>query len=109
MTTCSRTQLVRNQLLIREVNERIAEVLHADRDDAMEFLCECSDANCIETIALSYLEYKGIRSNANLFSIVRGHESPAVDRIVQEHEHFTLVEKKERLDLVVRDELGTGS
>src|SRR4051812_16710500 len=37
-----------NQALIREVNERIEKV--ADDAAHPEFLCECADTNCVETI-----------------------------------------------------------
>jgi hypothetical protein len=43
-------QLVRNQLLLREVNERIAEVAHPN--GSSEFLCECGGNECTETLEL---------------------------------------------------------
>ena len=52
-----------NQALMREVNERIERL----GDDAAnpEFLCECSNPDCIETLQLSIAEYESIRSSAN--------------------------------------------
>jgi hypothetical protein len=35
----------------------------APSDDAVGFLCECSDTECVSTTALSFDEYRRIRSN----------------------------------------------
>jgi hypothetical protein len=88
-------------MLLREVNDRIADIVSADGDAPAEFVCECSHDACTETLSLSLLEYKGIRSFANLFVVLRDHEIPQVDRVVEEHEEFNLVEKTQRVDLVV--------
>lgn len=96
-------QLVRTQVLLREVNERVAGVLSAWGDDAPgEFLCECSNDDCGELLTLSLLEYKGIRSSPNLFIVLAGHVTPEVDRVVAAHAGFSLVEKTEHVDFVVR-------
>ena len=94
-------QLVRNQLLLREVNDRIAEVVRAENDELAEFLCECSNDDCGETLPLSLLEYRGIRSSPNLFVILPGHETLEVDRVVAAHGGFSLVEKTHHVDLVL--------
>jgi len=63
-------QLVRSPLLLREVNERIAEIASSSVGDPPEFLCECSRNHCEETIALSLPEYERVRSSSNLFVIL---------------------------------------
>ena len=98
-------QLVRNQMLLREVNERIADIfagtVFVEEDPRTEFLCECTNGDCTETLPLSLLEYKGIRSSPNLFVLLRGHETPEVDRVVEAHATFSLVEKTKHVDLVL--------
>lgn len=94
-------QLVRTQVLLREVNDRVAEIVSAENDAPAEFLCECSNDGCARTLPLSLLEYRGIRSSPNLFVVLSGHEISQVDRVVEEHAHFNLVEKTEHVDLVV--------
>ena len=42
--------------LMAEVNDRIFELSQVHSEDA-EFLCECSDVSCIETITLTLREY----------------------------------------------------
>ena len=93
--------LVRQQMLLRDVNERIATVAASWKGDPPDFLCECSDPDCAETVNLSLREYEVIRSTANLFVIREGHEHPDVDRIVHARDGFTLVEKTKHVDLVL--------
>lgn len=94
-------RLVRNQILFREVNERVREVV--DRaDDALEFLCECSNEDCTATIPLSGAAYEHVRSRANLFVVVEGHERLEVEHVVEERAGFVLVEKLVDADIVVQ-------
>lgn len=67
-------QLVRSQVLLREVNERIAEIASSAAGDLPEFLCECSRDDCTETLALSLAEYERVRLSPNLFVILPGHD-----------------------------------
>jgi hypothetical protein len=101
MVPVSLEQLVRNQVLLREVNERIAEVACSWIGDSPEFLCECSHDDCAEMLALSLPEYERVRSSPNLFMIAPGHESPDVDRVVEATHRSTLVEKTTHVELVL--------
>ena len=47
----SMERLTRNQGIFREVNERLRH-MSDPRTDSTEYLCECSDIDCLETIAL---------------------------------------------------------
>jgi hypothetical protein len=91
--TASLERLARNQVLFREVNERLAEVADAHSTVPTEFCCECSLIDCDQMIELERSEYEGIRSFSNLFVIAPGHETPEVERNVEENGRFTLVEK----------------
>ena len=51
-----RTSRSQHSLLMAEVNDRIFEVGELHSEDG-EFLCECSDESCIETIRLTIREY----------------------------------------------------
>ncbi len=92
--------LVRQQMLLRDVNERIAVVATSWQADPPEFLCECSDPDCAETLSLTLREYEIIRAAPNLFIVQNGHEHPDVDRVVRASDGFTLVEKTMHADLV---------
>jgi hypothetical protein len=80
-----------NQALIREVNERIEKL--ADDAAHPEFLCECADTNCVEMIELSIAEYESIRSSPVRFPVKLGHDYPEFERVVEEREHYVVVEK----------------
>ena len=73
-----------NQALIREVNERIEAI--AARAAPPEFLCECADERCIETIELSIAEYEAIRSSPLRFPVKPGHRYSEFERVVEEHD-----------------------
>jgi len=85
-------QLVRTQILFREVNERVRQTIDAF-DGPNEFLCECGTGECIETVPLTLEEYERIRSHANLFLLAAGHENPDVDRVVDQGAAYVLVKK----------------
>ncbi|HEY7003418.1 MAG TPA: hypothetical protein VH281_03995 [Gaiellaceae bacterium] len=80
-----------NQALLREVNERIEKL--AEDAAHPEFLCECADPDCIDTIELSIAEYEAIRSSPVRFPVKRDHDYPEFERVVEEHERYVVVEK----------------
>ena len=52
----------RHSVLMRAVNDRIFEVLSEFGSEDGEFLCQCSNANCIETIQLTLREYAALQA-----------------------------------------------
>ena len=95
-------RLVRNQLLFREVNDRIREVTERfDVDHPIGFICECSREDCTDIVSLAAGEYEGVRSSPTLFVIVPGHETLEVEQVVDVNERFMLVEKIKLTDEVV--------
>ena len=94
-------RLARNQVLFREVNERLREMV-GDSEAPTEFLCECSNPDCSETIALDLDEYEGVRSSPNLFAVTRGHEIATIERVVGGTDAYKLVEKIIGADYAVK-------
>jgi hypothetical protein len=95
-------RLVRNQLVFREVNDRIREVTQRfDVAGPTDFICECSREDCTETVSLAAEEYEGVRSSPTLFVIVPGHETPEVEQVVDTNARFMLVEKFKHADKVI--------
>ena len=82
----------RNQSLWREVNERIRVV--AETSGNVEFLCECADLECNETIELSVGDYERIRNSPTRFPIALGHDLPEVETVVEASDGYFVVEKK---------------
>ena len=81
----------RNQALWREVNERIR--LVAETSEHMEFVCECADLDCTQTLNLTMAEYERIRSSGVRFPVAIGHDFPEVENVVEENEGYVVVEK----------------
>jgi thioredoxin-related protein len=93
-------RLARNQSLFREVNERIqylAEVNerigYVAEGATSEFVCECSNTECISTIELTVAEYERVRSNPTWFVIKRDHDLAQIERVVSRDDGFAVVEK----------------
>lgn len=96
-------RLARNQILFREVNERLREIVDVTAGPT-DYLCECSNKDCTETLALSPEEYEGVRSSPNLFVVARGHEILTIERVVGESDGYKLVEKINGADYAVRND-----
>ena len=100
--SASLERLARNQALFREVNERIQQT--AGNNTRIEFVCECSDTECIETIDLRLTDYEQIRADPLRFVIKPGHEIDAIERVISEDGGSAVVEKhKAEDDLIQMD------
>jgi hypothetical protein len=84
-------RLARNQSLFREINERIETI--AGDNGAVQFLCECSDTDCADTIELDVSEYERFRSNATWFLIKPDHDLPQIERVISRNGGYVVVEK----------------
>jgi hypothetical protein len=93
--------IAQRQALLREVNERILEVNERIHEIAGDFgaaerfsiLCECGADECQERIELTQTEYEHLRRMPTRFAVLRGHDVPAVERVVQANDRFVTVEK----------------
>lgn len=98
----SRSQLVENEIVFREVNERIKAIDDDLRlgapdfstDGIGEFFCECGDAGCTVKIAMTTAEYEHVRSNPTHFALAIGHSTPEIERVVSENDRFAVAEKQ---------------
>ncbi len=85
-------RVAKNEVLFREVNERIREL--APAEGSVEFLCECGDASCVEPISLTLPEYEEVRSDAARFFVRPGHQAPDVEDVVAETGRYVVVVKR---------------
>jgi hypothetical protein len=88
----SHERLARNQSLFREVNEAIEEVV-AGTGNVVQFVCECSDKECVATVKLQLAEYERIRADGTWFFVKTGHNIPEIERIISQDEGYVVVEK----------------
>ena len=90
-----RNREARHQTRTRAFNEWIEDAnesmgVHTGTDP---FRCECGDGLCLHQIALTRVEYESVRAHPTRFVIAHNHENPESDRVVAEHERYTVVEK----------------
>ena len=86
-------QIARNEALFREVNERIQEVSDSRATPTTDFLCECGDEACTETVPMRDEEYEHVRADPLLFAVLPGHEIQDVEEVVAENQRFNVVRK----------------
>lgn len=88
---------LRNQALFRDVNERIREIGSVlDRDagvaDALEFFCECGDAECSQRLRLEVEDYLKVRERTDRFIVASGHADEELERVVERRDGYDVVE-----------------
>ena len=85
----------RNQVLYREVNEKMA-----DLNEAFEqvlslsgtWVCECADLTCIEPMELTLAEYEELRAHPNRFMVIPEHADDTTERVIEEHPNYVVIE-----------------
>jgi hypothetical protein len=87
----------RNEDLFRKVNDQIEGVNEAfgTITGTMTILCECGALHCIEQIDLTLEEYRELRGDPTRFAVRPGHEIPDVERVVERHGRYFVVQKAE--------------
>lgn len=83
----------RNEALFRAVNEEIRDVDRRFGVAASAFVCECADDKCVMRLAVPRDAYTAVRSSPTRFLVAPGHEDPSIERVVERHEGFFVVEK----------------
>jgi hypothetical protein len=102
VTSSRENRIARNEALFREVNERVQEVSSHSSNGRIDFLCECGDETCTESISLSQGEYEQLRSDPLTFGVKPGHAIPDVEYIVAEGERFHTVRKHQEEGRIAR-------
>ena len=90
-----RVRAARNQSMFRAVNERLREMNEGFSSLAgtSTITCECADPECVEPLEITPDEYAAVRHEAAQFAVLPGHVYPDVERVVQELDGHTVVEK----------------
>jgi hypothetical protein len=88
-------RVVENEILFRDVNERLKGVSEGFGDVLPEFeiICECGDAGCTQRISMTLKEYEQLRSDSTHFAVRRGHESLDVETIIEDRGGYLVVRK----------------
>lgn len=85
----------RNEVVFREVNERLRELGEGFSlvSNEAQFVCECGRSTCAERIQMPLGTYEEIRSDPKRFFVIRGHELLEFEKIIEEREGYLIVEK----------------
>ena len=88
-------RLAENEILFREINDRIKTVAdtHGPDEHLYEFLCECSNRDCTLRLRMSLTEYEATREDPARFLVAPGHELPEIERVVEQRTGYSVVEK----------------
>jgi hypothetical protein len=91
-------RLARNEVLFRDVNERIAGIAepHALQGDdhVYEFLCECSNVGCDLRLPLTLSAYEHVRADPRDFVVAPGHELPEIEAVITRSADYQVVRKQ---------------
>jgi hypothetical protein len=95
MSSLWEQRAARNEALFREVNENIARLEERYSTTATKpaYVCECANAGCAEQIAIDPETYRRVREEPRLFFVRPGHEDAQLERVVERHDEYLIVEK----------------
>ena len=93
-----RERRARNEAIFREVNERIEELDahfgHVAPDPSrLIVVCECGLGTCTGQFEVTRSLYETVRANPKRFLVLPGHEDARIERVVEKHADFSVVDK----------------
>ena len=88
-----RDRIARNEVLFREVNERVQEIAGGSVSDTVLLVCECGRADCTVELNLSTAEYTSLRRDPVAFAVLPEHVEPSVETVVAERDGYVVVRK----------------
>jgi hypothetical protein len=91
MDTQGKQRVAMNEATFRKVNEGME--VGQDPGGLLTFICECGRLGCTRLIELTRAEYEGVRANPRRFAILAGHEIEDVEKVVERHDRYLVVEK----------------
>jgi hypothetical protein len=83
-----------NEAVFRAANERLKDRLTGlEENGRVPFICECSDADCLQVVELTLIAYEDVRAQGDRrFFVLPGHNGDG-ERVVREGDGFSIVEK----------------
>jgi hypothetical protein len=86
----------KNEQAFKAHNERRAaaeEAGEVPEDEPVPFVCECDNPSCTKAIEVPLGEYERAVEPVDRFLVAPGHEDPAVEVVVEEHDNYIIVSK----------------
>ena len=83
-----------NEAVFRAANERLKDRLAGlEENGKVPFICECSDADCLQVVELAMRSYEDVRAQGERrFFVLPGHDGEG-ENVVGEGDGFVIVEK----------------
>jgi hypothetical protein len=97
--TVRRDRLVKNEMAFRDYNNRRVQIeqqavaVDDNVEDAVPFVCECGSADCIGALLVTVDAYENAHRTPDRFIVKPEHVYPDVEHLVEQHEHYWIVEK----------------
>ena len=91
--------MINTELKTRNQNKRLKELLaHHTPDEfhddlKIDFYCECSDDNCTNRVPMTFKEYDTLHNSPAKFVLVKGHQSPEVEKVTKTEADRIVVDK----------------
>ena len=83
-----------NEDAYRRINERIRRYEEeGGHSEQMTVLCECAEGACIDQIQINLDDYRRVRQDRRRFIIAPAHDAPEIERVVERHADYWVVEK----------------
>jgi len=86
-------RIARNEVLFREVNERVQEIAGGSAADSVLVVCECGMVDCTAELSLTREEYVALRADPVAFAVRPDHVEPEVEYVVAERADHVVVRK----------------
>jgi hypothetical protein len=90
-----------NEVVLREVNERIAEKTldlavrgFTSEDETSEYLCACGRPDCDASLKLRLAQVEDAHARDDQFIVAPGHEQPEIEEIAARHDGYSVVRKR---------------
>jgi hypothetical protein len=85
----------RNEVVFREVNERLRELGEGSSlvAEHTAFVCECANVECTEHVRMTLDAYEEVRSDPKRFFVIPGHEELEFERVIDDRDGYLIVEK----------------
>jgi hypothetical protein len=96
-----RDRLARNEVVFREVNERIEKLIREGEwlepsshgPEWLDVLCECGNADCDTGLRIALSEYERVRSEPTHFLVAPGHVIREIEEVVTSGAGYEVVSK----------------
>ncbi len=102
-------RIAKNETVFRAANR---EIEHAEQEEgggthrAIEVLCECGRPGCTGLIGLTIAQYNDVHSQDDRFVVLRGHENPKLEKVVEERPDYLVVDKFGEAEEIAESEPG---